>query len=63
MYKLNEDDKDYPFPTGCTIRDIHPGKGERAGYIYASLYDKNGVLLISATLDYIYKQLKVMSEI
>jgi hypothetical protein len=42
------------FPHGCVIKDI-----EQSGpYISAKLYDKNGDLLISATLEYIYERIE-----
>lgn len=45
------------FPAGCTIGGIRRGKGERARWVYASLYGPDGLVLISATLDYICAQL------
>jgi hypothetical protein len=38
---------------GCQVVDIRRGRGARAGIVYAKLVDKDGNLLISATLDYI----------
>lgn len=40
---------------GCYISDIKRGDSEknRGCYIYASLYSKNGELLVSADIDYI----------
>jgi hypothetical protein len=35
------------------IRDIKVGRGARSKYTYARLYNSNGELIISATLDYI----------
>ena len=43
---------------GCQIVNIRRGKGPRADIIYAQVVDKNGNLLISATLDYITAALK-----
>jgi hypothetical protein len=46
-----------PFPPGCTITGIRTGIGNRAKNVYATLRGPNGELLISATLDYINKQI------
>lgn len=45
---------------GCTITNIRRGKKSqgRDHLIYAEVRDKNGDLIISATLDYIVKALK-----
>lgn len=43
---------------GCRIVNIRRGKGTRAGIVYAQVVDKNGNLLISATLDWITAALK-----
>lgn len=43
---------------GCQIVNIRRGRGARAGIVYAKLVDKDGNLLISATLDYITSALK-----
>ena len=43
---------------GCQVVNIRRGKGVRASVVYANLVDKNGNLLISATLDYIMTALK-----
>ena len=45
------------FPAGCTIRNIRPGAGERQQLVDANLCGPDGVLLISATLEYIIEQL------
>ena len=45
------------FPAGCTIRDIRQGTGSRAHLVYARLYNRDGDLLISATLIYINEQI------
>jgi len=52
--------KTYPHPinpiqdyVGCTIVNIRRGKGNRSHFIYANLVDKDGNIIISATLDYI----------
>lgn len=39
--------------TNCRITNIKRGKGERSCYIYATLVNEKGEILISATLDYI----------
>lgn len=46
-----------PFPKGCTITNIRQGKDARFCYIYADLRGPDGVLLISATIDYINQRL------
>jgi hypothetical protein len=43
---------------GCRVVDIRRGRGARTGIVYAKLVDKDGNLLISATLDYITSALK-----
>lgn len=45
------------FPAGCTITNIRLGEGHRSKYVYANLIGPDGELLISATLDYINKQI------
>lgn len=42
---------------GCKIVDIKRGKGSRSHTLYAKVVDKDGGLLIAATLDYIMKVL------
>jgi hypothetical protein len=42
---------------GCKIIDIQRGKGERSCYTYAKLVNKDGKVLIGATLDYIVEAL------
>jgi len=46
---------------GCTIVNIHRGTkaSKRDDIIYAQLRDKNGALLISASLEYILEALKI----
>lgn len=44
---------------GCKIIDIQRGKGSRSCYTYAKLVNKDGELLIAATLDYIVEALAV----
>jgi hypothetical protein len=48
---MSDNDK---FPHGCVIKDIK----QSGPYIYASLYDKNDRVLISATLEYIYQRIE-----
>ena len=43
---------------GCSITNIRRGTGDKSQWIYANLVDKDGKLLISATLDYITECLK-----
>ena len=45
------------FKAGCTITHIRNGKGRRQNIVYADLVDRDGVLIISATLSYIADQL------
>ena len=47
------------FPIGCTIKNIRRGAPSRYRdrYVYAELVGPDGVVLISATLDYIAGQL------
>ena len=45
------------FKAGCTITNIRNGKGRRQNIVYADLVDRDGVLIISATLPYIADQL------
>ena len=45
------------FPLGCVIQNIRNGVGDRSRVVYATLVDKNGIVMISATLEYIYEQL------
>lgn len=57
--------KQYPFPEGCKIIDIRPGKGPRACFIYAKLIDKDENVLIAATLEYINESIRsrgIMTE-
>jgi hypothetical protein len=46
------------FPKGVVIRRIRRGEGYRDQWIYAELVDRDGNLLISATLDYICDELE-----
>lgn len=39
----------------CRIVDIQRGQGPYAQYVYARLVDRDGNLLVCATLDYITK--------
>lgn len=41
----------------CKIVDIHYGKGERKHIIYARVVNAKGETMISATFDYIFKEL------
>jgi len=45
------------FKAGCTITNIRKGVGKRQKVVYADLVDRDGVLIISATLSYIAGQL------
>ena len=45
------------FKAGCTITNIRKGVGKREKVVYADLVDRDGVLIISATLSYIAGQL------
>ena len=51
--EINPDNYD-----GCQVIDIRRGKGARANTVYAKLVNKDGELLISATLDHIMSALK-----
>lgn len=42
---------------GCMITNFRRGKGERGHIIYCNLVDKDGVVLICASLDYICEAL------
>lgn len=39
-------------PPGCTIANVHRGKGPRASWFYADVLGPDGATLISATLEY-----------
>lgn len=45
------------FEDGIVIRRIRRGEGARDQYVYAELVDRDGKLLISATLEYICDEL------
>jgi hypothetical protein len=45
------------FPPGCRIINIMHGKGSRSHFVYATLVDADGKLLIRASLDYICAEL------
>jgi hypothetical protein len=42
----------------CSIVNIRRGTDDKSQWVYANLVDKDGKLLISATLDYIIERLK-----
>lgn len=44
-------------PKDSYIKNIRRGTGSRERFIYGDLYSSKGELLISATLDYILKEL------
>jgi hypothetical protein len=46
------------FPKECVISNIRRGKANRSHIVYANLRNKDGTLIISATLDYITKELE-----
>lgn len=62
MDKHTEAAYDLTKGNGMMIVNIHRGKGERAGIVYAELIAKDGHLLISATLDYIVEKLSVLGK-
>jgi hypothetical protein len=58
LRKMQETGEDY---AGCTIVNIHRGTkaSKRDDIVYAELRDKNGALMIAATLEYITESLKI----
>lgn len=56
-YLVIVDNNDY---VGCVIKDIHRGKTSegRGEIVYASVYNADGKLLISADMEYIAHVLK-----
>ncbi len=50
-------DQNNPYE-GAKIVNIRRGRGDRKHFIYASIVDKEGGLLVSATLEYCVKALE-----